>query len=361
MKAREHLRIIGVIAGKDLIDAVRNRVLLTVLMSVAFMMLSSQVIGWIGGMKNETVIYAFDRGSSKIFRDARHSRDMLLVETRSFEDLLAKVGAAPGPALGVVFPAGFDKAAAAGIPKIALYISNRETAASADALIAAFEQRFTRSTGLEVEGSLQEKRAFPTEDASDYPMMMGIGLVMGVMTIGLILTPYLVIDEKITHTLDALLVSPATNIHLAAGKLITGLSYCLAGSLLVIAFNWRWVVHWELMLPAVFLGALLASSVGLLIGVTVKHPTTVNMVAGLVIALLMLPLMFWPNLASMQAELWGRFASWLPSICMYRLARQSFTEAPEAASVLLNVGALATACLVVTGCLAARLRQIGNR
>ncbi|MCP4296638.1 MAG: hypothetical protein GY786_13620 [Proteobacteria bacterium] len=49
-------------------------------------------------------------------------------------------------------------------------------------------------------------------------MMIAFGMVLGVMTVGLILTPYLIVDEKESHTLEALLISPARTSHVLIGK-----------------------------------------------------------------------------------------------------------------------------------------------
>lgn len=361
MKAREHIRIIRLIAGKDVVDALRDRVILTILAGVAFMMLSSQVIGWISSLRQETVYYVFDKGKSTILKNVIRSGELGLVETRSRDELSVRIGGAPGPAIGVIIPEDFDAAAGSGAAvKLPVFVSNRATDRQAEVLATQFESDFNAAGSLQVQAVLSGVRIFPEESSSDYPMMLGFGLVMGVMTIGLILTPYLIIEEKTIHTLDVLLVSPASYTHLVAGKLITGMVYSLSGSILVVGFSWRWVAHWEVILPAIFLGSICASAIGLLIGIWFDQPTSVNMAGSLFVAAIIVPLVFWPRLDGVLSTGLQTLVRWLPSIRMYLVVRQSFAGSPAAGEVLANIAALATASLLILLLLVFRINRMGR-
>jgi hypothetical protein len=359
MKAHEHFRIIRIIAGKDIIDAIRNRLILTILASVAFLMLSSQAIGLIAGLNEEPVVYVFDEGRSSVLKTAVRSREMRLDEVRTIEDLKSSVGSSPDIALGIVFPITFDAEVESGRPiNVDVYVSNR--IGEEEALFTAEEIRKDLSALTDADLNLQisSERAYPLENSSDYPMMLGFGLVMGVMAIGLILTPYLIIDEKSTHTLDAMLISPARHVHLVTGKFITGMIYALTASLLVLLISSSWIANWGIMAAAVFLGAAFASILGLLAGVFFDQASSVNMLGGLSIAVLMLPMYFWHRISTSLSATTANIISWLPSIRMYRLVRQALTYSPDNQAVIWNIVILTAACLLCFGLLLLKLRSI---
>ena len=58
--------------------------------------------------------------------------------------------------------------------------------------------------------------------------MIATVLVIVLATIGGFMVPYLILEEKQTHTMEVLLVSPASVSQIGTGKALAGLFYCLA-------------------------------------------------------------------------------------------------------------------------------------
>jgi len=189
-------------------------------------------------------------------------------------------------------------------------------------------------------------------------MMIAFGVVLGVMTIGLLLTPYLIVDEKESHTLDALLISPASTTHLLIGKSLVGLFYSLTASLMIFALSWRWIVHWDVMILAIILGGLCSVSIGLLMGALFETPTTVNMFSGLLIAVFLMPMYLWTSLAPKLSPFLQLLFEALPSIAMYKIVRQSFTEIPGLNVIWINVAILLAWMLAMLGLVAWRIRRL---
>jgi ABC-type Na+ efflux pump permease subunit len=140
---------------------------------------------------------------------------------------------------------------------------------------------------------------------------------------GLALVPFLFIEEKESHTLDALLVSPARFWQIVAGKMIAGGSYCLVAATIVLLFNFRMVVHWDLMLITVFLGTAFAVAIGLLLGMIFDNAASM----GLWTSLLTLLLLFSPLVQVMGS---GKIPpviytvlSWLPTSALYQMITQA--------------------------------------
>lgn len=361
MNAKNHLRIIWTIANKDIQDAVKNKVIVAILVSVLFLMLSSQAIGFIAKISEEPVAYLYDPGNSRFLKDLAPGSELLLVKTASVEDMRGRVGASPDPALGIVLPSDLDQRIAAGeTVTLDSYASHRLNAEDITGLLVHFETGL-RETGAALKLNADPSPAYPPAESSNYPMMIGFGLVIGVMAIGMILTPFLLLDEKSSHTLDALMVSPAGYTHLMAGKLITGIVYSLTGSLIVLIISRDWIVHWEVLSLAILAGATCAAVLGLLLGTIFTHSTGLNMVGGILIATIMLPMYFWPRLSTRLTPVVSNLVSAIPSIPMYRLVRLSMIEFPDTTAVLGQLSVLALFCLLALLLLGLRVRQLSNR
>jgi ABC-2 type transport system permease protein len=86
--------------------------------------------------------------------------------------------------------------------------------------------------------------------------------------------PLLLVEEKESHTLEALLVSPARFSEVVLGKALVGCVYCLLAMAVALAFNARYVVHWEVALLAAVMSAAFAVALGMLIGILSDNPTS---------------------------------------------------------------------------------------
>jgi ABC-type Na+ efflux pump permease subunit len=327
MRIKNRLRIIFAIARKDLVDAIRNKLLLSIMLSVAFLMLSSQAISWISRVDRRPTVYLYDLGSSSILKAWSRSDTIRLVQLESVESLKQVVGDSPKASIGLVLPENLDSLAV-GEGRVILegyYPAAQDLEAvqsTGGQVQAELGQLLNPGVELEISGS----PVFPAVNSFGYPMMIGFGLVMGVMSIGLILTPYLIIDEKTTRTMESLLWSPAKPADLIAGKLVTGMIYSLTASGFILAFSHTWFQNWWLVGLAVFLGALAANLLGLLTGILVNSPNNVNMMAGLILGVTILPMYFWPRLSTELSAAVLRVANLVPSISVYKLVRISFLQ-----------------------------------
>ena len=337
MKITENFRIIIAIATKDLIDAIKNKIIQGVLVGVAFLMLSSQALPMLYGLKNQSSAYLWDQGKSKTFRDIVRSRELNLHARDNLSDLYSSVSQSPEPVLGIIVPSNFDEQIqSADKVKLQAVYANWIDQDDKVELKSYFDEQLSLKVGVRIENDNVGDLAFPPVDGLGYPMMIALGVVLGVMTVGLLLTPYLIVDEKEAHTIDALLISPAGTTQILIGKSLVGLFYSLTASLMIFAFSWRWVTNWDVMIIAVFAGGLFAVSLGLLIGTVLETPANVNIVVALIIAGFLLPMYFWTSLASKFTPLLYTIISTLPTIAMYKLVRISFTEVINVSQVLIN-------------------------
>lgn len=352
-------RLIWAIARKDIADAIRNKTLLGVLIGVGLMVLSSQALPLLtkGQTKPSAVVY--DAGDSALLREIVRGRELRIQLAASFAELASQVSQSAEPRLGIVIPADFDAALAGGDPlEVQGYTSHWVKPAKVYDLIIYFEEQISDRVGapLRILAPV-ENQLYPQRSESGFHGLISGGVVLGVMTLGLIMVPILVSEEKETHTLEVLLLSPAGTHHVLIGKALAGLSYAVTTAVVMFIFNGAWVVHWWLAILAVLLGALCAVVTGLLVGAIFDNINTINLWIGLIIAFLVLPVILIDTLeARLPAALATAFQG-LPSLAMYQMFEQALTETVPLELVFRQAAVMIAFILLVSFLVIWRIRR----
>jgi ABC-type transport system involved in multi-copper enzyme maturation permease subunit len=183
-----------------------------------------------------------------------------------------------------------------------------------------FEGALSEASGENIRIDVDGNLLYPSMDEGYQFTMIAMSLTTMTLVMGLALVPYLFIEEKESHTIDALLISPARFWELVVGKLLAGAVYCLIAAAIVLLLNFRIVVHWELMLTTVVLGTIFAVAVGLLMGLLFDNAASMGLWTGiLTIVLLVSPLLQTMGVGKLPAGLQD-VLSWLPSTVIYNLS-----------------------------------------
>lgn len=176
------------------------------------------------------------------------------------------------------------------------------------------------------------------------------------LTIGFALVPLLLVEERLAHTLEVLLVSPARIYEVVGGKAVAGGFYCLLAVLVVFFLNRFLVVNWGVALLAVLLGGAFAVAVGLLVGILSYNPTTVGLRGSMsllgLFGLTMLTTLSnisWPPVVQTLLE-------YLPTVALAELLVFSMAAEFPMTQMLINSAALLVAVMVVFGLLTWRMR-----
>ena len=265
---RERLRIILAITVKDLVDGIKNRNTLSILITAIFIVLFYRFISTIrlgNGLPN---VIVYDAGSSSLAQELDRNRNLnfyIFGSQAVMEEKLSKGGDARE--IGLVLPFGID-AAIEGNELIELdgYMLNWASENDVSETLIAAEREISRLAGEPIEINLEGNVIYAQPDSFGHPFVTSIAFVFITLMIGTTLTPNLMIEEKRTKALDALMVSPASSSQIVIGKALTGIIYCLLGSVLVLLINFRLVVHWELLILVFFAGTFACVALGLLLG-----------------------------------------------------------------------------------------------
>jgi ABC-type Na+ efflux pump permease subunit len=343
------------IGTKDILDALKNK---NLRVNIVIMVGMVVFFYWFG------ILRPFDKNVSVVVVDAGHTNltmesvtlgdgaEYTFREAASLEDMAQKMA---NQNLGLVLPADFDQLRESGAALTLdgyVFWANRMHVAE---LEAKYSWDFSEILDQPVQVVIGQNIMIPGVDGDGMPSTIAAQLVYFVFWTALALIPYLMLEEKQTKTLDALLTSPASSGQVVLGKALAGFFYILIIGGLSIALNWAFIVHWGLALAA-FLGyGLLAVGLGLALGAFIKSAQQIKIWSLLLILFMVVPPPFYtaPNLkANIRMIL-----TWLPATALSSLFRFACSTGVTPALLLPNLGLAVTSIVVVFGLVIWRVKR----
>jgi hypothetical protein len=347
----EKLRIIWAVALKDIVDAVKNKTTLSIIIGVAFLMLSGQALPLLLRLEKTPAAVVYDAGRSRLLAELKKDRDLRLRAVDSQAGMEETVAESAEVLLGLAIPPDFDQMAGAeSAVELEGYVVHWADPAEVQEVKAFFEGRLAGATGQPVQIVIRDQGVYPSPQAGGRPFMAAMSLVVAVVTICGAIVPFLMIEEKETHTLDALLVSPADIGQVVAGKALAGVFYGLTAAGVVVAFNVKLVTHWPMAVVAAACGAAFAVSIGLLLGSLFDNPQSMNLWFGGVILVLLMPLLLTQAMGSNVPALLKTIMPGIPSVRLINVTRVAFSGSVPWGEVLVDLGVVlgSTAILLAT-------------
>jgi ABC-type Na+ efflux pump permease subunit len=172
--------------------------------------------------------------------------------------------------LGLVLPANLDETlASGGKPALQGYVFWAERW-QVKQLEARYTRDLTEIIGQPVQVSIGTNIVIPRADTGDLPATVAQQMIYFVFTAALMVIPHLMLEERQTRTLDALLTSPASPGQVVLGKALAGSFYIALVGALALVLNRALIVNWSLALAAMLGYALLAIGLALLMGVWIR-------------------------------------------------------------------------------------------
>ena len=331
---RQHLRIIWTVAAKDIVDAIRNKTTLSVILGVLMLTLSSQALPLLTRLSTEhrAVIYSED---TALIAALKKSEGLELRPVASQQELEQTLSEAMSDVLGLVIPAPIPDDNPV---RLDGYRAHWVASSELDETRALIEQRLTELAEVPVQIDLAGHAVYPQPDADGHPLMAALALANAILIMGAVIVPYAIIEEKEAHTMDALLVSPATAGQVIIGKALAGLVYGLLAAGVVLLFNRALIVHWGIALLAALAGASFAVAVGLLLGSLFDNPQTMGLWMGLILLALLGPILLTQAMSTNWPALLRAIMPWIPTVHMSRLFRISFAASVPLDQVLTSLG-----------------------
>ncbi len=351
--SRDYWRIVLALAAKDVIEALKNKTTLTMILGLALMMLTVQALPLLLQLDDRPRLAIYDGAQSGVADELRRERTVQVLELRTAAGALTAAQESSGPLLAVLLPADWENRA--GALAVDGYVAHWVRAQAVDELVTQGEAALTAVTHRPV--TIHAQTAYPTPENGGHTTMVALGLVLAILLITTTLVPYLILDEKTAHTLDALRVSPASMNQILLGKGLAGMVYGLLAAAVLLAFNLALVNLWGLMLLAVLLLVLLGVGLGLLVGTLVENEGAMQLWIGLLALVLMGPLLLVFTNSSRVPGWLQPVLAWLPTTAAYTLMRLSFAEVWSVAQIWLPVTAVLLAVALVFAAAGWRLRR----
>ena len=324
---KENIRILWAITRKDILEAVRNKNTITVLLSVLFIVVMYRLLPGFEQGDSVPKVLLYDSGESALVVALENSQAIdVYTGYHSAEDMKHYLANGQVPELGLVIPTGYDQALEAGeeavVEGFVLYWVDAGDILELKRLV---ETEASKLMGAPVKIKISGERVYLWPDSGGIGVLTGLGLGFVVLMTGMIMPPHLMLEEKQTHTMDVLMVSPAQAGHVVLAKALTGLFYSLLAVGVTFAVNFNQIANWPLALLTAFCGSLFAVSLGLLLGTALENRQQLILWGWVLLVPLMLPMML-SLLDDLLPEIWLRIFDWVPTVVMFKLFRACFTN-----------------------------------
>ena len=322
-KLRANLRIIWAITAKDLLEGLRNKSAIGVILSALFVVVLYRYLPMLTEANEPLRLLIYDAGDATLVPILENSPafDVYTYATAErVEELLALDG--DSQKLGLMIPANYDDVVAErGEPELTVYLMRWLSGEEAQEILQAVEGEIAALTG--VSAQLVEQRVELAPEGIGGGLMPAVGMVFVTLMIGMTVPTHLMLEEKQTKTLAALLVSPATAGQIALGKALTGLTYALLGVGVAFVFNNALISHGWLTLLVAMLSALLSVGLGLLLGMLLDSRQQLMLWAWVLLIPLTIPMFLSIMEDLVPANLIAVFR-FIPTVVQFELFRVSF-------------------------------------
>lgn len=348
----DYWRIVLVLAAKDIVDALKNKTTLTIVLGLSLMMLTVEALPLLLKLDDRPRVAIYDAARTGVADELRRAGAVQIFEMRSAEAALNAARESSAALVAVTLPPDWENST--GPLTVEGYVAHWVGGRSADTAVSQAEAALTAVANRPV--TIQRQTVYPTLQNGGHTIMVALGLALATTLITSILVPYLILEEKTTHTLDALRVSPASVNQVLLGKGLAGVVYGVLAAAVLLAFNLPMVNQWGLMLLAVLALALFGVGLGLLVGAQVENEGAVQMWVGLLTIVLMFPLMLAFTNSSRLPAWVQTLTVWLPTTAAFDLMRLSFGDVWPAAQIWPKATALLLAVVLVFTAAGWRLR-----
>jgi ABC-type Na+ efflux pump permease subunit len=349
-------RIIWAIARKDIVDALRDKTIQGVMLGILTMMLTGRVLPLMSRLSDDKTLIVYDQGKSRTILQLRKQDGVRLGRAESRPKMEEALGTAPQAYLGLVLPADFDQAVAEGrAPELEAHAVHWATQQEVNELRVSAERALSEISRQPVQVRVVPQRVYPLADAQGFSTMATGVVVLATLTVGIFLVPYMIGDERQTKTMNALLVSPANIGQIVTGKAIAGSVYCTLTAAVAVAFNAKLFVQWWVVVATVACGTLFAVGVGLLLGAVFELPQHMNAVAGVLLAVLLVPVYLAGRLA--LPPLVETLLAYVPSAALNAVLAMSLARTVPVQALGLKLGSVLAISGVVYAVTLWRIRR----
>ena len=351
-----HGGILLAIALKDLLDGLKNRTILAMAFGVLFLMLSPRLLPMLISARGVPTLIVYEPDGPAAAAAFEATDALRILPVRSEQDLRSALIESQQVMIGAVLPS--DLWTASGDLVLDGYAVYWASPNQIRELTERFEQALSAASGRTVRIETAGHTVHASLTTGAHLSVSSQTIMLMIMLICLMLVPYLFLEEKEQRTLDALLVSPASQADLVIGKALVGTFYFLVAAGLALAVNFRLIVHWEIAALAALLGGGFGVLVGLLLGLLVENQASLGIWMSLLAILVIGPAVALSLGGSHIPENLNAILAWTPGAACNELIRIAMCAEIPAALVWRDALGLAGWMLLVLALIFWRVRRL---
>ncbi len=320
-KFYNHLHIIWSITLKDLTDAIKNKQIISIVFSCLFIVMIYKYLPGFLSEEGPPKLLVFDPGDSVLLTGLYESPAVDLYTYKSEDDLKYYLTNGEEPELGLVIPTDFDQKLDNNQPlELTGYVLHLFSEEKIEKLKQYMEDEFEYILKKPVKISVNIIQLQP--ETYGMTVLTSMGFVFVTIMVGMMVIPHMMIEEKQSKTIDALMISPANSVHIVLSKALTGMIYTLIMLMIAVAFNWVLIQQRWLFLLGGLLGALFAISLGMMLGILIDTRQQLTLWAWVGFIPLLLPMML-SLMDDLIPETLINIFQWVPSTSLFRIFRTS--------------------------------------
>ncbi len=328
----DYLNITWTIASKDIVDALRNKVVVSMIIMLSILLLVPKMLPLILE-QTQIVLPVYDMDNSAVVAELRNNPDISVQRLLSEQELHTALCGAIYPLIGLRIPVDADQLLAAGkqveFQGYVCWSKRYQVSELRPILEGILSQSLDLPVTIHIEGNI----VYPPSNGVLSLSLATINSVLMILMMGIFLVPSLLFEEKETKTMQALLVSPASIGQVVIGKAMAGSFYILVTAVMIFAISWADVVHWDMVMLFVVGGGIFSVAVGLVLGSFYEKQQ--DMVGWMTALLLLLVGAIVVKMLGVELPvLVKNILPGVPSVALAEICRAAFSEAVPITRVL---------------------------
>ena len=334
---KTNLRIILAIAWKDILQGWKNKVILSSIITSLFLVIFYAYLPDLTRSDELPLLLIYDK-SETIEKDELLNIDNFSVRLVTDQnDFLFLLRDADSPCIGIKFDENYAKTAIGSKVVLEGFYPYWMKASQISELTSSAERELSVLMGRDLELKTTDNIIYPAMDNYAYgkTFLTTSGLLIQLTLMGLSMAPQLIVEEKETRTLQAVMVSPARLSHFILGKGIAVIFYSLLTAAISFIFIGPLVIHWGLLIPILLLVMLALITPGILLGALLKSKKQISIWIWVVFIPTLLPLFL--SVVRILPDSLLKIVDWWPTVVISRMLRLGFTYQPNSSAYLIEV------------------------
>jgi len=327
-KGYQNLKIVLAIVWKDILEGWKNKVILTSIITALFLVAFYTYLPDLTRGDELPLMVFFDPNDFITFEDTAGITNFNYRVEKEEEGFLYVLRDIETPVIGLLLEENPLNPAVNSPLTLQGYYPYWMKSSQIEEINSSAELTLLNLWGISIEIDNDVQIIYPIMDNYAYgkTFIASAGLLLQLAIMGLSMAPQLIVEEKDSQTLQAIVVSPATLGHFILGKTLAVLFYTSLTSAIGLIFVGPLIIHWGLVLAALIIGMLTIITPGILLGTLLENKQQIQIWVWVMFIPIILPIFF--SIVRVLPQSLMNVIDWWPTVALARLLRTGFTLNP---------------------------------